>query len=31
MGGTRHDAVRVKFDDWFALVQPRVELLSEGA
>ena len=29
--GTHRDAVRMKFDDWFALVQPRVELLSEAA
>src|SRR5262249_26865985 len=30
LGGTRHDAIRVKFDDWFALVQPRVEQVSEA-
>jgi Ala-tRNA(Pro) deacylase len=29
MGGTHRDAIRMKFDDWFALVKPRVELLSE--
>jgi Ala-tRNA(Pro) deacylase len=29
LGGTHRDAVRVPFDDWFALVNPRVELLSE--
>jgi len=29
MGGTHRDAVRMNFDDWFNLVQPRVELLSE--
>jgi len=29
LGGTHRDAVRMKFDDWFRLVQPRVELLSE--
>ena len=28
-GGTHCDAVRVRFDDWFAMVNPRVELLSE--
>jgi Ala-tRNA(Pro) deacylase len=31
MGGTHRDAVRMKFDDWFAMVNPRVELLSEPA
>jgi Ala-tRNA(Pro) deacylase len=31
LGGTHRDAVRVRFDDWFALVNPRVELLSEPA
>ena len=30
-GGTHRDAVRMRFDDWFELVQPRVELLSEPA
>jgi len=29
LGGTHRDAVRMKFDDWFEMVQPRVELLSE--
>jgi Ala-tRNA(Pro) deacylase len=29
MAGTHRDAVRMPFDDWFALVNPRVELLSE--
>jgi Ala-tRNA(Pro) deacylase len=29
MGGTHRDAVRMNFDDWFNLVQPRIELLSE--
>jgi Ala-tRNA(Pro) deacylase len=29
LGGTHRDALRMPFDDWFALVQPRVELLSE--
>src|SRR5262245_5503031 len=31
MGGTHRDAVRMRFDDWFGLVNPRVELLSEPA
>jgi hypothetical protein len=29
MGGTHRDAVRMRFDDWFNLVQPRVEMLSD--
>lgn len=29
--GTHRDAVRMRFDDWFELVRPRVELLSEPA
>jgi Ala-tRNA(Pro) deacylase len=29
LGGTHCDAVRMRFDDWFQMVQPRVELLSE--
>lgn len=29
LGGTHRDAIRMRFDDWFELVQPRVELLSE--
>jgi Ala-tRNA(Pro) deacylase len=29
LGGTHRDALRVPFDDWFAMVNPRVELLSE--
>jgi Ala-tRNA(Pro) deacylase len=29
LGGTHCDAVRMRFEDWFALVNPRVELLSE--
>jgi Ala-tRNA(Pro) deacylase len=29
-GGTHRDAIRMKFDDWFALVQPRVEQVSEA-
>lgn len=28
-GGTHRDAVRMRFDDWFAMVNPRVECLSE--
>jgi Ala-tRNA(Pro) deacylase len=31
LGGTHRDAIRVRFDDWFELVHPRVELLSEPA
>jgi Ala-tRNA(Pro) deacylase len=30
-GGTHCDAIRMRFDDWFDLVNPRVELLSEPA
>lgn len=29
LGGTHRDAIRMSFDDWFNMVQPRVELLSE--
>jgi Ala-tRNA(Pro) deacylase len=29
LGGTHSDALRIRFDDWFDLVNPRVELLSE--
>lgn len=29
LGGTHRDAVRMQFDDWFDMVNPRVELLSE--
>jgi Ala-tRNA(Pro) deacylase len=29
LGGTHRDAVRMRFDDWFDMVGPRVELLSE--
>src|SRR5437763_13275198 len=29
LGGTHRDALRMPFDDWFTLVQPRVELLSD--
>src|SRR5262249_52228333 len=28
-GGTHRDALRMKFDDWFNMVNPRVELVSE--
>jgi len=27
--GTHRDAIRMRFDDWFGMVNPRVELLSE--
>jgi Ala-tRNA(Pro) deacylase len=30
LGGTHRDALRIHFDDWFAMVNPRVELLSEA-
>jgi len=29
LGGTHRDALRVPFDDWFELVNPRVEMFSE--
>jgi Ala-tRNA(Pro) deacylase len=29
LGGTHRDAIRMKFDDWFDLVNPRVEEFSE--
>jgi Ala-tRNA(Pro) deacylase len=29
--GTHCDAIRMRFEDWFDLVKPRVELLSEVA
>ena len=29
MGGTHCDAFRMSFDDWFRMVNPRVEALSE--
>lgn len=29
LGGTHRDAVRMKFDDWFELVNPRVEEFTE--
>src|SRR5581483_2291886 len=31
MGGTHRDAICMKFNDWFNLVQPRVEAISEPA
>jgi len=31
LGGTHRDAVRMRFDDWFEMVGPRVEMLSELA
>ena len=31
LGGTHRDAIRMSFDDWFDMVQPRVELLSDRA
>src|SRR5262249_51284110 len=30
LGGTHRDAIRIRFDDWFELVNPCVELLSEA-
>jgi Ala-tRNA(Pro) deacylase len=30
-GGTHHDAITMRFDDWFELVNPRVEWFSEPA
>jgi Ala-tRNA(Pro) deacylase len=29
LGGTHRDAIRMRFDDWFEMVSPRVELFSE--
>jgi Ala-tRNA(Pro) deacylase len=29
LGGTHRDAFRIRFDDWFKMVNPRVEMLSE--
>src|SRR5262245_37696487 len=29
LGGTHRDALRMRFDDWFEMVDPRVEWLSE--
>jgi Ala-tRNA(Pro) deacylase len=31
LGGTHRDSIRMDFDDWFEMVDPRVELLSEPA
>jgi len=31
LGGTHRDAIRMRFDDWFDMVNPRVELLSDPA
>jgi len=31
LGGTHRDAIRMRFDDWFELVNPRVEMFSEPA
>jgi hypothetical protein len=31
LGGTHRDALRMNFDTWFDMVQPRVELFSEPA
>jgi Ala-tRNA(Pro) deacylase len=28
--GTHRDAIRMRFDDWFDLVRPRVEMLSDA-
>jgi Ala-tRNA(Pro) deacylase len=30
-GGTHRDAIRMRFDDWVKMINPRVELLSEPA
>jgi Ala-tRNA(Pro) deacylase len=30
-GATHRDAYRMRFDDWFALVNPRVELVTGGS
>jgi hypothetical protein len=29
LGGTHCDALRMRFDDWFAMVNPRVECFCE--
>jgi Ala-tRNA(Pro) deacylase len=29
LGGTHCDAIRMRFDDWFEMVNPRVEMFSE--
>jgi len=31
LGGTHRDAVRMDFDDWFEMVNPRVESFSDPA
>ncbi len=31
LGGTHRDAIRMRFDDWFGMVAPRVELFTEPA
>jgi Ala-tRNA(Pro) deacylase len=31
LGGTHRDAIRMNFDDWFDMVNPRVEEFSEPA
>jgi Ala-tRNA(Pro) deacylase len=31
LGGTHRDVLRVRFDDWFKMVNPRVEWLSDPA
>ena len=31
LGGTHRDAIRMRFDDWFEMVNPRVEGFSEAA
>ena len=31
LAGTHSDAIRMQFDDWFAMVEPRVEMFSEPA
>jgi Ala-tRNA(Pro) deacylase len=31
LAGTHRDAIRMQFDDWFAMVNPRVEMFSEPA
>jgi Ala-tRNA(Pro) deacylase len=31
LGGTHRDAIRMNFDDWFEVVDPRVELFTEPA
>jgi Ala-tRNA(Pro) deacylase len=31
LAGTHRDAIRMQFDDWFSMVNPRVELFSEPA